>query len=160
MTDLHIDDFYRDTAKILLTLYKSFPRQITLYVEDIAGPDTPDEFGLHSKRHEACLSALLWLSNAGYLHYSDIIKREALENVTLSHRAFVLLNSSLNNEQLDGKSISDLDSTTHQASSIKPVASSKSLLIHQLKETLKYGSSDTLASLIKRLMILSRALPQ
>lgn len=143
MTDLHIDDFYRDTAKILLALYKSFPRQVTLYVEDIAGTDTPDEFGLHSKRHEACLSALLWLSNAGYLHYSDIIKRDALENVTLSHRAFLLLNDVLP-DALQTK---------------EATASSGHLAIDQLKYTLKYGSSDTITELVKRLMILSRRLP-
>ena len=47
MSDIHIDDFFRDAAIALNRLYLSFPRPIALYVEDIIGPDEPDEFGLH-----------------------------------------------------------------------------------------------------------------
>ena len=35
MADIHIDDFYRDCALILLRLYTSFPRKSVLYVDDI-----------------------------------------------------------------------------------------------------------------------------
>ena len=54
MADIHIDDFYRDVAAIFLRLYALFPRKSTLFVEDISGPDQPDEFGLHHPRFEAC----------------------------------------------------------------------------------------------------------
>jgi hypothetical protein len=37
MADIHIDDFYRDVAKILIRLYAMFPRKTTPYVEDISG---------------------------------------------------------------------------------------------------------------------------
>ena len=61
MPDIHIEEFYRDAAIALLQLYSVFPRRINLFVEDIAGPDDPDEFGLHSPRHQACFGALLWI---------------------------------------------------------------------------------------------------
>jgi len=93
MADLQIDDFYRDCALILLRLYASFPRKTVLYVEDISGPDTPDEFGLHSDRHQACFSAMCWLGEAGYLSFSETIRQEALDQVVLTQRGFLLLAS-------------------------------------------------------------------
>ena len=142
MTDIHIDDFYRDTANILVTLYNTFPRHITLYVEDISGPDTPDDFGLHSKRHESCLSTLLWLANSDYLNYKGLIKREGIEEATLSHRTFLLLNSAQAGSELNP---------------IEPHGSAD-LLINQLRQELKSGTSNTLAILVKNLMACSRQL--
>lgn len=142
MTDIHIDDFYRDAANILVTLYNTFPRHVTLYVEDISGPDTPDDFGLHSKRHESCLSTLLWLATSDYLNYKDAIKREGLEEVTLTHRTFLLLNSA---PTADG-----LNPTEPHGSD--------SLLINQLRQELKNGTSHTLAILVKNIMVSSRQL--
>ncbi len=136
MPDIHIDDFYRDTAKTLVALYNHFPRPLSLYVEDIAGPDTPDEFGLHSKRHESCLSAFIWLSNAGYLNYTSLIMREALEAATLTHDGFVLLNSELDGDQLNPKA-------PH---------GSEGLLINLLRRELESGTSGSLAVLVKGVM--------
>ncbi len=91
MADLHIDDFYRDSAMILLHLYSSFPRKIILYVDDICGPDSPDEFGLHSDRHQSCFSALVWLAESGYINFTDTIREEALDQTVLSQKGFLLL---------------------------------------------------------------------
>ncbi|MBX2857482.1 MAG: hypothetical protein KTR17_02370 [Cellvibrionaceae bacterium] len=102
MSNLNIHDFCKDTAKILLILYKHFPQRITLYVEDISGPDQPDEFGLHSPRFLATFHTLLWLAETDYLRFSQTVKQEALENVTLSHRAFVFLSGGDPSPQ-DGK---------------------------------------------------------
>lgn len=93
MADLHIDDFYRDVAKIFLRLYAIFPRKTTLYVEDISGPDEPDEFGLHHPRFEACFSAMIWLAEHDYLIFEDNVRQEALDQVVLSQKAFLLLAS-------------------------------------------------------------------
>ncbi|WP_053980117.1 hypothetical protein [Marinagarivorans algicola] len=136
MPDIHIDDFYRDTAKTLVALYNNFPRPLSLYVEDIAGPDTPDEFGLHSKRHESCLSTFIWLGNAGYLNYASLIMREALEAATLTHQAFILLNSGLKNDELNPKA-------PH---------GSEGLLINLLRRELENGTSGSLAILVKGVM--------
>ena len=50
MADLNVIDFYRDSALILLSLQRAFPRKMDLFVEDLIGPDQVDEFGLHTKR--------------------------------------------------------------------------------------------------------------
>ncbi|WOX06093.1 hypothetical protein [Microbulbifer pacificus] len=91
LDDLHIHDFYRDAGRILLALFQQFPAPATIYVEDIAGPDTPDEFGLHSHRHLACLGAMTWLMQCGYIHFSQLVRQEAIEDATLSHRSFLVL---------------------------------------------------------------------
>ncbi len=93
MADLHIEDFYRDVAKIFLTLYATFPRKIILYVEDICGPDQPDEFGLHHPRFEAGFSAMVWLAEHGYINFQETIRQEALDQAVLSQKAFLLLSS-------------------------------------------------------------------
>lgn len=91
--ELHIEDFCKDTAKILLLLYKNFPKKITLYVEDVCGPDEPDEFGLHSPRHTSCLGAMHWLAENGFITYSQTVRQEATEDVMLTQKAFVSLSS-------------------------------------------------------------------
>ncbi len=93
MADIHVEEFYKDAAVALVQLYGAFPRRVDLYVEDIAGPDEPDEFGLHSKRHMACFGALLWLAEEGFLRYVDTIRQEALDQAVLSQEAFIRLSS-------------------------------------------------------------------
>ncbi|MEM1230494.1 MAG: hypothetical protein AAGI15_08160 [Pseudomonadota bacterium] len=93
MSDLHLDDFYSDVARILLTLLQSFPRPHTLFVEDICGPDEPDEFGLHSKRHQACFAAMLWLADERYLRHEGPVRTEAIDQAVLSSRSLLLLNA-------------------------------------------------------------------
>jgi hypothetical protein len=117
LDDLHIHDFYRDAGRILLALFGQFPLPSTIYVEDIAGPDTPDEFGLHSPRHLACLGALSWLKQSGYIHFSQLVRQEAAEDVVLSHRGFLLL---INKEEHSGQSNAQLlNSAVRDGSSVK-----------------------------------------
>lgn len=99
MSDLHIDDFYRDAAKIFLQLYSTFPKKSTVLVEDIAGPDNPDEFGLPSDRHQACFGAMIWLADSGYINYQETIRQEALDQAELTHKAFTLLSSNGDSSQ-------------------------------------------------------------
>lgn len=93
MTDINVDDFCKDAARTLLALYAAFPRPLTLYVEDIAGPDETDEFGMHSDRHLACFSAFLWLAEEGWVRFGDTIRQEAVDQVVLTGRAFTLLST-------------------------------------------------------------------
>lgn len=93
MADIHIEDFYRDVAKVFLRLYTVFPRKTVLYVEDISGPDQPDEFGLHHPRFEACFSTMVWLAEQGYLRFESTVRQDALDQVVLSQKAFLLLTS-------------------------------------------------------------------
>lgn len=91
MADLNLIDFYKDTAQILLSLHRVFPRKMDLFVEDLIGPDLVDEFGLHSKRHEACLGAMLWLADEGYLRYASTIRQEGVDQAVLSATALIRL---------------------------------------------------------------------
>lgn len=93
MADIHIEEFYKDSAIALTQLYNAFPRRATLFVEDIAGPDEPDEFGLHSRRHMACFGALLWLEEEGFMRYVDTIRQEAFDQAVLTREAFSRLSS-------------------------------------------------------------------
>ncbi|WP_196158531.1 hypothetical protein [Reinekea sp. G2M2-21] len=93
MLDIHITEFYNDTARILLSLYRAFPRQISMYVEDISGLDTPDEYGLHSERHLACFNTFLWLSEEGLIRYGDIERQTAFNHCVLTLDAFRWLSS-------------------------------------------------------------------
>ncbi|WP_213663776.1 hypothetical protein [Stutzerimonas stutzeri] len=144
--DLHIDDFYRDTAAGLLMLYQAFPRKVALYVEDLIGHEEPDEFGLPSKRHQGCLGALLWLAEEGYLRFDSTIQYQALDQAALTEKAFLRLT----------RSVPDLPAATEiLPSSVQRVHAS---LAHQLREALKSGNSERLAGLA-RLLFESGPLP-
>lgn len=93
MADIHVEEFYKDVAIALVQLYGAFPRRLNLFVEDIAGADEPDEFGLHSNRHMACFGALLWLEEEGLLRYVDTIRQEALDQAVLTRKAFIRLSA-------------------------------------------------------------------
>lgn len=93
MADLHIDDFYKDVALILLRLYGVFPRKHLLFVDEICGFEEPDEFGLPSARSLGCFSAMVWLGEQGYLRYEAPIRQEALDQAVLTEKGFLLLSS-------------------------------------------------------------------
>ena len=139
MADLHIDDFYKDAALILLQLYQVFPRKAAIYVEDISGPDEPDEYGLHSKRYTACLSAMLWLAEQGYLSYESTIRQEAIDQAALTHKGFTLLSSRC-----------ELDSD--QAVVPALVMEQSSSNISQLRHALKSRSSTALEHTMQYLL--------
>ena len=132
MSDIHIDDFYRDCALIFLRLYTMFPRKGILYVDDITGPDEPDEFGLHSERFQAGFSALTWLADSGYILYDEAIKQEALDQAVLSHKAFMILSS---RSELN---FGSEDEDEELPASVMEHSQSN---INQLRKALKSGSS-------------------
>jgi hypothetical protein len=84
--DLQIDDFYKDAAAGMLTLYQAFPSKAALYVEDLIGREEPDEFGLPTPRHQSCLGALLWLAEEGYIRFDSTIGYDALDQAVLSEK--------------------------------------------------------------------------
>jgi hypothetical protein len=92
--DLHIDDFYRDAALGLVMLYQSFPRPVTLYLDDLVGILPPDEVGLPHPRQLQCLNTLLWLGNEGYLRHLGTIGYSAVDQAELTEKAFLRLSSS------------------------------------------------------------------
>ncbi|MGK0250205.1 MAG: hypothetical protein ACI910_002974 [Oleispira sp.] len=91
MLDVHIDDFFKDCAVILLHGFKYFPAKQVLYVEDICGPDEADEFGLHSPRHLAGFGAIIWLQEEGYIRFSEVDRQESVDDFVLASKAFTRL---------------------------------------------------------------------
>ena len=148
MADIHIDDFYRDCALILLRLYANFPRKTVLYVDDISGPDTPDEFGLHSNRHMACLGAMVWLAEAGYISYAETIREEALDQAVLTQRGFRVLSSRSELEL----GIADEDPPDD---GLPPSVMERSLTnVTQVRRALKEGSSIFIQQVMSYLLSL------
>lgn len=150
--DIHIADFYKDAARILVQLYNQFPRPTTVFVEDIAGPDTPDEFGLHSPRHQACLATMLWLAQSGYLTYQSLIRQEAMDQAVLIQRGFTLLASPLPVQDVVGIPLPDeaangeppvLDATQAAAEAHNG--------IQLLRDVLKHGSSTAIEQVVLEL---------
>lgn len=157
MADIHIADFYKDAARILVQLYNQFPRPGMLFVEDIAGPDTPDEFGLHSPRHEACLSTMLWLAQSGYLRYETLVRQEAIDQAALTQRGFTLLATPLPVQNIVGfdtlpeGGAPALDSTEAAASAANGA--------QMLRDVLKLGSSTAIEQVMLELFRQSRHHP-
>lgn len=132
--DLQIDEFYKDAASALLSLYQAFPRKVALYVEDLIGREEPDEFGLPSKRHQSCLSALLWLADEGYLRFDSTIAYDALDQAVLSEKGFLRLSRSLGPNVVDSQ-------LPH---SVQRVHAS---LAHQLRQALQQQDSEQIVAL-------------
>ena len=142
MADIHIDDFYHDVAIIFLRLYSVFPRKTTLYVEDICGPDEPDEYGLHHPRFQAGFSAMVWLAEQGYITFEETIRAEALDQTALTRKSFLLLTSmgtTVEHEPDDiapsvkahsGSRITHLRQALHSGSSIELQRRVSELLAH------------------------------
>ncbi|ROQ20635.1 hypothetical protein EDC38_1248 [Marinimicrobium koreense] len=163
MADIHIADFYKDAARILVQLYNQFPRPTMLFVEDIAGPDTPDEFGLHSPRHQSCLSTMLWLAQTGYLRYETLVRQEAIDQAVLTQRGFTLLASPLPVHDVVGFEAlphdSDApDSDTNPSDDVQAAARADNG-VQLLRDVLKHGSSTAIEQVMLELFRQSRHHP-
>lgn len=145
MADIHIEEFYKDTAVALAQLYAAFPRRINLFVEDIAGPDEPDEFGLHSKRHMACFGALLWLAEEGLIRYVDTIRQEALDQAVLTRAAFTRLSAPAASELLNQPPATPPGDNL--PGSVRQDLSSH---IHLIRETLRRGTSAQISQVMQQ----------
>lgn len=142
--DIHIDDFCRDSALILLYLYHHFPRKTELYVEDIIGPDEQDEYGLHSTRHLSCLATMVWLAEEGLIRYGDTIRQEALDQVVLTQATFLSL-------------AKPYDPLRHASKPVTPdlphlVQQKCPSYIAEISQSLKSGSSSSLRTTMMGLL--------
>lgn len=162
MADIHIADFYKDAARILVQLYNQFPRPTMLFVEDIAGPDTPDEFGLHSLRHQGGLSTMLWLAQSGYLTYETLVRQEAIDQAVLTQRGFTLLATPLPVQNIVGfDTFSDEDVPDGDAPALDSteVAAGAANGVQLLRDVLKLGSSTAIEQVMLELFRQSRLHP-
>ncbi len=141
MSDLNVDDFFKDAARTLVFLFGTFPTPTTLFVEDISGPDEPDEYGVHSKRYLAALGTLQWLAEEGYLRFGDLIQTEAIDQAVLTGRSFaVLCARPIHTEAMD---LEDMPTSVREE---------RSSNIHLLRQELKARSSSRLRQAMLNLM--------
>lgn len=119
MLDVHINDFYKDCATILLQGFSNFPISQILYVEDICGPDEMDEFGLHSRRHQAALGAIIWLKDEGFIRFGAMNRQESVDDFVITATAFSRLM-----KRTAVHSYNDTSANSLTASSFTPPASS------------------------------------
>lgn len=146
LADINIDDFSRDTALILLQLYKNFPRQIEIYVEDIIGPDEPDEYGLHSMRFHSCLATLVWLGDENLIRYFNIIRQEAVDQAVLSASGYLALTRIY-------PSHDNLSTNSDNSSNKNPEGSGElRTYAQQIKHSLEHHSSQALRQIIQQLI--------
>ncbi|RMA78716.1 hypothetical protein [Umboniibacter marinipuniceus] len=89
--DLNFEDFCQDSARVLLALMVQFPLPITLYIEDIVGPEPEDEFGIKSERYLRTLGSITWLAHEGYIRYSQQVQQEAFDETILTEQGLRLL---------------------------------------------------------------------
>ena len=142
MADIHVEDFYRDTALVLINLYNRFPRKGSVFVEDVAGADTPDEFGLHSTRHMACFGAMLWLAEEGFLRYESLISQDAIDQAVLTSTAFRLLSAVRTDLPVD----SDPNASTTTLTREPAIA------INHIRRVLAHGTSTELSGTVHNIL--------
>jgi len=146
MADLHIEDFFKDAVKILNQLYLNFPKKSSVFVEDISGDDTPDEYGLHSPRHQACFGCMLWLAEEGYLRFEETIRQEAIDQAVLTQKSFSLLSRACSDSRL----LDIIERINAEQQSTQSVDFQSN--IHIIREIKKKGTSTQLAEAMQRLL--------
>ncbi len=133
-----------------MQLYRSFPRKDLLLVEDISGADTPDEYGLHSERHQSCFGAAIWLAESGYIQYGETIRQEGMDQVILTHKAFTLLAAR-------AAFIADTQETKAANKELPPsVAELQQSNIQQLRDALRSGESSRIKQTVQSLLTQSK----
>lgn len=93
MFDIHIEEFYHDTFKVFSTLYGAFPKKTNVFVEDIAGADQPDEYGLHSDRFQCCFGSMLWLEQEGFIRFESTLRQEAIDQASLTMKGLTFVST-------------------------------------------------------------------
>jgi hypothetical protein len=154
MADINIENFYRHIAVALNLLYSNFPSKFALYVDEIAGIDEPDEYGLHSLRYTSGFFALLWLEEEGYMRFVDTIREDGVDQACLTHKAFLKLSAVCDPIYVEPT----LDNTS-KVSSIDPsvglspsVIEERKLVISQLRRALRSGSSIAVNKIIQQFL--------
>jgi hypothetical protein len=123
-----------------------FPRKQILFVDDVSGADTPDEFGLPSPRYQACFSTMVWLGEQGYLSFETTIRQEALDQAVLTEKGFLLLSSRSEMPWLEPAEQDDLppsimeESLTNVAQLRRAIGTGSSILIRQSMHHLLSGA--------------------
>ena len=143
MFDMHIEEFFKDCSKALLMLYQNFPKKMTVFVEDISGPDQPDEYGVHNDRFMSTFGALIWLADEGYVQYETTIRQEAIDQAILTSKGLHMIACVAYDDYLQG---------LLETMATKPAGLLAQPRIEVLKHISKHGTSSQLALAMQHLM--------
>ncbi len=162
MADINIENFYKHIAKILSILYASFPAKTPVYVDDVAGVDDPDEYGLHSPHYTAGFFAMIWLADEDYIRFADTIRQDGIDQAVLTHKAFLKLTQvsdpiyvtpAYQSEETNVVSI--VQSEQAEAEEIPPspsVVEDQKLVINQLRRALRSGDSIAINKVVNYIL--------
>lgn len=157
MADINIENFYKHIAKILSILYASFPSKTPIYVDDVAGIDQPDDYGLHSPHYTAGFFAMLWLADEDYIRYGDIIRQDGVDQAVLTHKAFLKLTQI--SEPICRLAANQKDET-NVVNIVKPeeitvppsIIEDQMLVINQLRSAVKSGESIAVNKVVNHIL--------
>ena len=155
MADINIDNFYRHIAKILSILYTAFPTRSPIYVDDVAGIDEPDEYGLHSPHYTAGFFALIWLADEGFLRYSDTIRQDGIDQAALTNKAFMRLTQPVERIYVEPVYSPDESNVVNFApvENLSPsIIEDQKLVINQLRFALKSEDSIAIAKVVQHIL--------
>jgi hypothetical protein len=163
MADINIDNFYRHIAKILSILYSAFPTRSPVYVDDVAGIDEPDEYGLHSPHYTAGFFALIWLADEGFLRYSDTIRQDGIDQAALTNKAFMRLSQPVERiyHEPDFSSDENPEKSPDKsnvvnlapAENLSPsIIEDQKMVINQLRFALKRADSIAIAKVVQHIL--------
>ena len=156
MADINVENFYKHIAKILSILYASFPAQTPVYVDDVAGLDDPDEYGLHSPHYTAGFFAILWLADEDFIRYTDTIRQDGVDQAVLTHKAFLKLTQvtePIYTEMVYQSDESNVVSIVQEAEELSPsVIEDKMLVINQLRQALRSGDSIAINKVVNHFL--------
>jgi|TARA_B110000093_G_C12925577_1_gene391144 hypothetical protein len=157
MADINIENFYKHIARILSILYEAFPSKSPLYVDDVAGVDDPDEYGLHSPDYTAGFFAMLWLADEQYIRYMDTIRQDGVDQAVLTHKAFLKLTQV--SDPIYQATVYQTDDShvvgttqTEEAGSPPSVIEDHMLVINQLRHALRSGDSIAIAKVVRHIL--------
>jgi hypothetical protein len=157
MADINIENFYRHIAKILSILYASFPTKTPLYVDNVAGVDDPDEYGLHSPHYTAGFYAMMWLADEEYIRFTDTIRQDGVDQAVLTHKAFLKLTEV--SEPIYLAKVYQKDETNVvsivQPEEVEPspsVLEDQKLVINQLRRALRSGDSIAINKVVVHIL--------
>ena len=157
MADINIENFYRHIGKSLSILYAAFPTKSPIYVDDVAGIDEPDEYGLHSPDYTSGFFALIWLGDEGYLRYADTIRQDGIDQAALTHKAFLRLTqpSDLIYQapviQAEESEIEFISPPVDEGLSPSLIEDHK-LVINQLRSALRSGDSIAITKVVQHIL--------
>ena len=155
MADINIENFYKHVARILTSLYASFPSKQAIYVDEVAGIDEPDEYGLHSPFYTAGFFALIWLAEEDYLRYSDTIRQDGVDQACLTQKAFLRLSQPSDPIYIEPVFRDEETNVVNlaPAEEMSPsLVEDRKLVINQLRNALKSGSSIAITKVVSHIL--------